>query len=265
MASTEGARPTHTEVPATISAGWGWMMIAALGYLVGQVASAVLLVVVAAANGDLHDLSRLAARTVPPGWVTVTGLVGLWVGFLGSVWVASRTSGTANVRRDMGLRFRPVDFVIGPLVGVGGQFVLLPLLYLPLEPVVHNLSHRLSEPAKHLTGGFPGADLVVIGILTVGVVPVVEELVFRGLFLRGALRAFSRAGPRVGAALAIVCTGVVFGLAHLEALETLGLAAFGMVLAYLAYRAQRLGPCILAHASFNLVAVVAIATVGAVH
>jgi uncharacterized protein len=97
------------------------------------------------------------------------------------------------------------------------------------------------------------------------VVPVVEELVFRGLFLRGALRAFSRAGPLLGPVLAVVCTGVVFGLAHLEALETLGLAAFGMVLAYLAYRVGRLGPCILAHASFNLVAVVAVAAVSGAH
>lgn len=240
-------------------------MMAALGFLVGQIASAVLLVVVAAANGNLHDVSSLAARTVPPGWVTVTGLVGLWLGFVGAVVVASRTSGTGSIRRDMGLRFRPVDFVVGPLVGLGGQFVLLPILYLPLEHVVHNLNQKLSQPAKHLTGGFPGADLAVIGVLTVLVVPVVEEMLFRGLFLRGALRAFSRAGPALGPALAIVCTGVVFGLAHLEALETLGLAAFGMVLAFVAYRARRLGPCIVAHASFNLVAVIAVAAVGGAH
>ncbi|HZU79356.1 MAG TPA: CPBP family intramembrane glutamic endopeptidase, partial [Acidimicrobiales bacterium] len=104
-------------------------------------------------------------------------------------------------------------------------------------------------------------EIVVIGVLTVAVVPLVEELVFRGLFLRGALRAFEGAGRRLGPALAVVLTGIAFGLAHLEALETLGLAAFGMVLAYLAYRAGRLGPSILAHATFNLVAIVSVATV----
>jgi membrane protease YdiL (CAAX protease family) len=241
------------------------MMIAALGFLVGQVGSAVLLVVVAAANGHLHDLSRLAAMNVPPAWVTVAGLVGLWIGFVGSVIVASRTSGTRSVRRDMGLEFRGVDFLVGPLIGLGGQFVLLPLLYLPLEHVVRHLSQKLSQPAKHLTGGFPGADLAVIGVLTVLVVPVVEELVFRGLFLRGALRAFSGAGRRLGPAVAIVCTGVVFALAHLDPWEILGLAAFGIVLSVMAYRLGRLGPCIVAHASFNLVAILAVAVVGAPH
>jgi len=229
------------------------------------VLSAVLLVAVAAVNGHLHDVSRLAARQVPPGWVVVTGLVGLWIGFLGAVVLASRSGGTGNLARDMGLRVRPVDFVIGPLVGLGGQLILLPLLYLPLEHFIPNLSQKLSQPAKHLTGGFPGADLAVIGVLTVLVVPVVEELLFRGLFLRGALRAFAGAGRRLGPALAVVTTGVVFGLAHLEALETLGLAAFGMVLALMALRYGRLGPCILAHATFNLVAVVAVAVMAPPH
>ncbi len=237
------------------------MLFGVGGFLVGQIASAVLLLVVAAANGHTRDLSQLAARPVPPAWVVVSGLVGLWAGFIGAVVAASRRAGTGHVLQDMGFRFEATDFVVGPAVGLAGQFLLLPLLYLPLEHLVPNLSQKLSQPAHHLTGGFRGADIVVIGVLTVAVVPVVEELVFRGLFLRGALRALQGAGPALGPALAIVLTGIVFGLAHLEALETLGLAAFGMVLAYLAYRVGRLGPCILAHATFNLVAIVAVATV----
>lgn len=239
------------------------MAVAAGGFLVGQVASAVLLVVVAAANGHLHDVAQLSARAVPPGWVVVTGLVGLWTGFIGAVVLASRTTGTGNVARDMGLRFQRTDFIVGPLVGVAGQLVLLPLLYLPLEHVIPNLSNKLSQSSKHLTGGFPGADLAVIGVLTVLCVPVVEELLFRGLFLRGALRAFAGAGPALGPALAALVTGVVFGLAHLEPLELLGLAAFGVVLSVMAIRTGRLGPCILAHGTFNLVAVLAVAVVSA--
>ena len=237
------------------------MAFAAIGFLVGQVVSAVLLVVLASANGHLHDLARLSARAVPPAWVVVTGLVGLWIGFAGAVLVASRKSGTGNFRRDMGLSFRPVDFLVGPLVGLAGQLVLLPALYVPLEHVVPHLSQRLQEPAKHLTGGFPGADLAVIAVLTVVVVPLVEETVFRGLFLRGALRAFAGAGRVAGPALATVVTGIAFALAHFEALQILGLAAFGIVLSVMAYRFGRLGPCITAHAAFNLVAVLAVAAV----
>ena len=58
----------------------------------------------------------------------------------------------------------------------------------------------------------------------------------------------------------MVCTGIVFALAH-GAAELLGLAAFGIVLSVMAYRVGRLGPNIFAHAAFNLVAILAIATV----
>lgn len=237
------------------------MAIAAGGFVGGQIVSAVVLLVVAAVNGHLKDLATLSTRPVPPPWIVVGGLAGLWVGFAGALWLASRSSGTGRVARDMGLQFRWVDALVGPLVGVAGQLVLLPLLYLPLAPFVPNLSKRLSEPAKHLTGGFKGSDLAVIAVLTVLVVPVIEELVFRGLFLRGALRAFAGAGRLIGPAMAVVLTGVVFGLAHFEALQFLGLAAFGVVLSYMAYRTGRLGPSIFAHGAFNLVAVVAVATV----
>lgn len=236
------------------------MGLALVGFVVGQIFSALFLVVVAAANGHLSDLSGFLTRAAPPGWVVVTELVGLWVGFLGAVFVASRSAGSGSLRFDMGLEFRRIDFVVGPVVGLLGQLVLLPLLYLPLEPLIPNLTKKLGEPAKHLTGGFPGADLAVIAVLTVMVVPVVEELLFRGLFLRGALRAFSPAGRRLGPALAIVVTGIAFALAHFEALQTLGLGAFGALLAYMAWRVGRLGPCILAHATFNLVAVLSVAT-----
>jgi membrane protease YdiL (CAAX protease family) len=191
----------------------------------------------------------------------VSGLVGLWIGFVGAVLVASRSSGTGDVRRDMGLSFRAVDFLVGPLLGLACQLVLLPALYLPLEHVVPHLSQRLEQPAKHLTGGFPGADLAVIAVLTVLIVPIVEETVFRGLFLRGALRAFAGAGRVLGPGLATVVTGIVFALAHFEALQILGLAAFGVVLSVVAYRSGRLGPCVTAHATFNLVAVLAVAVV----
>jgi uncharacterized protein len=236
-----------------------WLFMAAVGFIVGQVLSLVILTVVAAANGHLSNLSALAAETVPPAWVVVGGLVGLWMGFLGAVYLGSRTKGTGNVVADMGLRFRPWDPVIGGVIGVAGQFVLLPLLYLPWEHADPHLSHELQEPAKHLTGGFPGVDLAVIAVLTVVVVPVVEELFFRGLVLKGFLRLFRGAGRVLGPALAVTLTGIVFGAAHGELLELLGLAAFGIVLSVMAYRFKRLGPNIFAHATFNLVAILVIA------
>jgi membrane protease YdiL (CAAX protease family) len=245
--------------PRTPAEGGAWLAIAVVGFVTGQLLSAILLFVVADATGNSKDLSRLVARAVPPAWVVVCGLVGLWAGFFGAAVVASRTRGTGDLRADMRLRMKPWDLLIGPAVGIAGQLLLLPLLYLPLAPFVPHLSQRLSQPAKHLTGGFPGADLAFIAFLTVVVVPIVEETFFRGLVLHGMLGLFSRAGRVLGPVAACVLTGIVFGLAHFEALQLLGLSAFGIVLSAMAVKLKRIGPCILAHASFNLLAVIVVA------
>lgn len=248
------AEPGTGRPPREVGDAGTWLFLGVLGFVAGQVCALVLLVVAAAGSGHLHDYAQLSARAVPPAWVVVAELVGVWIGFLGAVFLASRLRGSGSVRRDMGLAFRPIDLIVGPVIGVAGQVLLLPLLYLPLEHVVPHLQKKLSGPADKLTGGFPGADVVVIALLTVVVVPVVEELLFRGLFLRAFVRLF-RGARALGPVLACVATGLVFGAAHLEGLQFLGLAVFGMVLAAVAYRTDRIGPTILAHASFNLVAV----------
>jgi len=57
----------------------------------------------------------------------------------------------------------------------------------------------------------------------------------------------------------VVLDGLLFGLAHAEWEQFAGLAAFGMILAFVSYRTGRLGMNMVSHASFNLVAVVAVA------
>ncbi len=52
-------------------------------------------------------------------------------------------------------------------------------------------------------------------------------------------------------------TGVLFGLAHAESLQLLGLAVFGVILSLVSYVTGRLGMNMVAHATFNLLAVAA--------
>ena len=107
----------------------------------------------------------------------------------------------------------------------------------PLLPFVHHLYTRLGHPAQTLTATSIGPGLVVLAVLVCVGSPVVEELFFRGLLLRALLGKLRRLGPRLGPAVSIVITALVFALVHFEALQFLGLAGFGVVLGcWLAHR-----------------------------
>ncbi|HSS12206.1 MAG TPA: CPBP family intramembrane glutamic endopeptidase [Acidimicrobiales bacterium] len=182
--------------------------------------------------------------------VSVSGLVGLWVGLLGGVVFTSRTRGSGQLGPDFGFRLKwPEDVGIGVIAGLASQYVLVPLLYLPFEQFDPSLRHRLQAPAKQDTGAVHGALQITILFLFLAVgAPLVEELFFRGLLQRSLARRF---GPVV----AVCGSATIFGLAHFEPLQLPALILFGLVLGLLAQRTGRLGPGIVAHATFNAVTV----------
>ena len=246
--------------PASRTAAWMWLLFGVLGFLAGQVAGAIFSLAAAAAAGKVNNLSAIANLNEPPTWYIVSTLVGLWVGFLGGPWLASTVRGTRNLVRDVGLRFKLVDLV-GIPIGIGGQFLVV-AIYIPISQHVNNFSSKFNAPSQKLTGGSHGAGFAIIAVLTVVGAPFFEELFFRGLLLRSFARLFGRFGRWVGPALAIVITGVLFGLAHAESLQLLGLAVFGIILSFVSYRTGRLGMNMVSHATFNLVAVVATLAAG---
>ncbi len=201
----------------------------------------------------------------------VVSLIALWAGFVAAVVVATRMAapdnvgdradrkGMGSVVRDYGLTLRPwPDIPLGIVAGVASQYLLVPVLEAPLLPFVHHLYTRLGHPAQNLTSHAFGPGLVVLAVLVCVGSPLVEELFFRGLFLRALLGSFEKLGPRLGPAVSIVVTALVFALVHFEALQFLGLAGFGVVLGCLAWRTGRLGPSIVAHMAFNTVTIIAI-------
>ena len=210
------------------------------GFAAGYLASAVLLTVFAAASGNLKNLSHLEGLSVPPWWVTIAGLAGLWMGFHRRRRPREPAPRIGAPAVTWGFASRGGTLRSGSSIGIAGQLVV-DLLYLPFEHVVPGLQHDLNAPANRLTGGFHGADLAVIAVLTVVVVPVVEELFFRGLLLQSLVRLFRGFGRRLGPALAVLSTGILFGLAHAEPVQLAGLALFGVVLSVMAYRTGRLG------------------------
>jgi membrane protease YdiL (CAAX protease family) len=207
--------------------------------------------VAAAANTPVID-----GKPVQTAPITVAGVVGLWVGLVGAAALVSSLWGTRRPGRDFRLRVRPwPDVPLGIAIGLACQYGLIQLVYLPFRPFFPQLDKSLSHETVSVTAHAHTTGLVVVSLVVVVGAPLVEELFFRGLLLRGLDRSLARFGRRLGPVLAVVVMGVAFGAAHLQLLPAFGLAIFGMVLGALAYGFKRLGPGVVTHATFNLLAV----------
>ena len=96
----------------------------------------------------------------------------------------------------------------------------------------------------------------VVSLLVLAVVaaPICEEIVFRGVILRGLL-------SRHRVAIAVGLQGLLFGMAHFDPIRGMGniglilvLASVGCVLGGSAYLVRRLAPTMIAHAILNAIA-----------
>lgn len=126
------------------------------------------------------------------------------------------------------------------------------LLYWPLSFYVPGfVEELLSEDPSGLRGYASPRSvrtfLSGVGILVVAVV--IEEVIFRGLLLRGLARRFGVRG-------AIVTSACVFGVLHVD---VLGATVFGVVMGVLYVRTQSLLVPIAVHTVNNLAAFVAMA------
>ncbi len=189
----------------------------------------------------------------------IANLLGLWTGLLAAVVYASKKRGTGSLKVDFGLRNIILqDIVIGIPIGVLGQLVIIPLLYYPFQRAIPNLSQKLSQPAQTITGLGHGGGFIVLALFLAVGAPIVEELYFRGLLLGSLKDRFSRLPESASSFLAAIISSVLFGLAHGEPLQLLGLAFFGLVLAALRLKFGRLGPGMFAHGAFNAVTLIAL-------
>lgn len=187
------------------------------------------------------------------GWpVLVEACVAGLVGYGPSVYWASRILGRErrlHGRRAgevFGLRFRWLDAGLGPLTYLGAiasQTVLAILIQLTRIPFTSNVD----DSADGRTTGY------VIGIVVTAVIaaPIVEELIFRGIVLRGL-------AERMPIAPAVALQGVLFGSAHIDPSRgwgnvglALALSGVGVALGVSAVLTRRLGPTIVAHAILN--------------
>ena len=163
-----------------------------------------------------------------------------WAWYVVRRWGGGRPSA-------VGVKFRWADLGWGPLTwlsAVACQLVMYGVVVLFHIPLASNVED-VSDP--DITRVYQVATIVAAVVAA----PLVEELIFRGVVLRGFL---SRMGP----VPAIALQGVIFGFAHSDPTRGAGnlglgliLSAVGVALGTSAYLMRRIGPTVVAHAIFN--------------
>jgi CAAX protease family protein len=177
------------------------------------------------------------------------------IGYGPSLWwcrYVSRRWGTGSLGADIGLRFRWSDIGWGPLVWFGALVTQIACAAIVLA---------LDIPLTSNTEGIDDLDAdrgYIIAVLVSAVIaaPLVEEMIFRGVVMRGLL-------SRIGPILTVGVQGVLFGAAHVGPERGVGnvglalvLSGVGIAFGTAAFLLRRIGPTILAHAVFNGVVLV---------
>jgi membrane protease YdiL (CAAX protease family) len=171
-----------------------------------------------------------------------------WAALLAVPYLAARFKGNGWVT-DFRIRFERSDILLGLGIGIFSQIVLVTGFYWLLFQLIGD--QDVSAEARELTDRATTPLGVVLLFLIVGVgAPIAEEVFFRGL----ALRAFLKKGWSWWPS--IIVTSLYFGATHLQPLQFPALVIFGLVVGWLVWRTDRLGPAIWAHVGFNLTAAV---------
>lgn len=112
-------------------------------------------------------------------------------------------------------------------------------------PYLEELYRKLSQSFEMML------DYKVAGFITVCVLaPIIEEIIFRGILLRGLLQ--NGTSP----ILAIVLSSALFGMAHLNPWQFLGAGMLGAVFGFVYYRTKSLWICVFLHALNNMISYV---------
>jgi len=178
--------------------------------------------------GGPHGVEESVAGVVGPINViafAVTMLVGLALGGL-------RWSEVVRLTSFRGVLLLPMVIAV---VGFG-------ILASELDNVSQFLVPMPDFIAELLGDVFSGGLGMVIVLVVVA--PLTEELLFRGLILRGFMQ-------RYGTVAAVLLSTLLFALIHVNPYQFASAILGGVFLAWLFVRTRSLWPCIIAHALFN--------------
>ncbi len=241
QSGSELPRPPY---PRLIEAIWLTAFFPIVGFAVASLGGGLLLILafLTALRGSPDATERMAdtglALLRHPATVAAVSLIACWAVML-------------YVREKAGVPFRelfplrPVRLALWPpvvLTMLGLLIVLVEvdiLLSMVLPPPTW-----FEESFAELLGGPVWAAVLAVVI----VAPLTEELLFRGVILRGLLLHYS--APK-----AIIASSLLFGLVHLNPWQAVGAVVLGALFAWWYVRTRSLTLCIFGHAFNNLIPV----------
>jgi membrane protease YdiL (CAAX protease family) len=140
--------------------------------------------------------------------------------------------------------------LVGPLALRPGVYLGVALAvvgFLMIEtPLATAALHYFPALDPDMDFGFAQSPLAAFTLIVL-IAPWSEELVFRGIFLRGFV-------PRYGITKAVLTSAALFAAVHFYPVRLPGMFAAGILLCFLALRAGSLWPGILAHTLNNAIA-----------
>lgn len=176
----------------------------------------------------------------------VAGLVAL-----GGVTVVALSTTGREWRSATGLTvFRGPDVAMGALLSLGNALSLSDWLGQLSAKLLPQVLLDLFDTGKLLaTAMTNGLEQAAILVAVVVLAPLAEELLFRGVFVRGL-------NERLGIVATAVISGFIFSAYHLDPVGFLPRFEIGIVLAVVVWKSGSLWPVIAAHAANNALAMV---------
>jgi uncharacterized protein len=185
----------------------------------------------------LHDAQDVLNLTAPQAWA------------LGSL--VANGCVFATVMQWQGLTYRglfhpaPTSMRDTAITLVPWVLMLVPALVLVNSTLVGVVTQAfpLSDNERALFERLGGDDLATT-LLGCVIAPVVEEMLFRGVILRGFLQRYERSHAIWGSA-------ALFGMAHLNIYQFVAALLLGALSGWLYERSRSLVPCIALHSAYN--------------
>lgn len=132
-----------------------------------------------------------------------------------------------------------------------GIFIVLRIVVTLIALLLAQIGITSMQAQAIAPAGYTLASAIATTLLAGLVIPIVEEIFFRGVVYRW-LR------DKWGVAVSIVVSGLIFGIAHLEPATVIPVIVMGFVLAWTYEKSNSLWPPILIHMLNNLLGVIAL-------